>query len=145
MKKSLNNRRYSIWIDRRNAKILAIDPDGTKQYIELFSDHWQRERLDGEETDKTSLFGTTLSREKHDQQRENNYHQKFLKKVITNLSGVNALLIFGSGDTRFELQNAIEKSKTLQGIWIENKAWKKLTERELELETEAHFNFHLSS
>lgn len=145
MKKSLNNRRYSIWIDRRNAKILAIEPDGTKQHIELFSDHWQRERFDGEATDKTSLFGTTLSREKHDQQRDNNYHQKFLKKVISNLSGVNALLILGSGDTRFELQNAIEKSKLLQGVWIENKACKKLTERELEIETEAHFNFHLSS
>jgi hypothetical protein len=30
-------------------------------------------------------------------------------------------------------------------VYGENKAWKKLTERELELETEAHFNFHLSS
>jgi hypothetical protein len=53
-------------------------------------------------------------------------------------------LILGSGETRFELQNTIEKSKVLQGIWIENKASKKLTKRELEVETENHFNFHLS-
>lgn len=145
MKKSSNNRRYSVWIDRRNAKILAIEPDGTKHYTELIADHSQVERFNGEVTDKTGLFGTTLSREKHDQQREINYQQVFLKKVVSCLTELNALLILGSGDTRFELQNTIEKSKQFHGVWIENKACRKLTQRELELETEKHFNFHLST
>ena len=81
MKKSLNNRRYSIWIGRRNAKILAIDPEGIKQRFDLFSDHWQREKHDGESTHKNSLFGTTHSREKNDQQRADNYHQNISKKL----------------------------------------------------------------
>jgi len=144
MKKSSNNLRYTVWIDRRNAKILSIEPDGTKHYTELTSDHSQVERFKGEGTDKTGLFGTTLSREKHDQQRENNYNQVFLKKVVSALTNLNALLILGSGDARFELQNAIEKNKLFKDIWIENKACKKLTQRELEVETEKHFNFHLS-
>lgn len=144
MKKSNNNRRYSIWIDKRIAQILAIDPDGKKHYSEIHSAYADRERFKGEKTDKIGLFRTTLSREKHYQQRTNHYHQKFIKEVVSSLNGVNALLIIGSGDTRFELQNAIEKNKMLNGIWIENKPSKKLTKRELEIETENHFNVHLS-
>jgi hypothetical protein len=145
MKKSSNNLRYTVWIDRRNAKILSIEPDGTKHYTELTAEHTKFERFKGETSDKTGLFGTTLSREKHDQQRENNYNQVFLKKVVSAITNLNALLILGSGDARFELQNAIEKNKLFKDIWIENKPCKKITQRELELETEKHFNFHLSA
>ena len=90
------------------------------------------------------MLGTTLSRETNMQDRNNNYHQNYLKKVVSVLKGVNALLILGSGDTRYDLQNAIEKNKVFNGIWVENKASKKLTQRELEVETENHFNLHLN-
>ena len=46
--------------------------------------------------------------------------------------------------TNLNLQNAIEKNKVFNGIWVENKASKKLSQRELEVETENHFNLHLS-
>jgi hypothetical protein len=144
MKKSNNTLRYAIWIDRRNAKILSIAADGTTTFKTIESDHSRPERFKGETTNKTGLFRTTLSKESTEQEKMNNYQQNYLKKVVAELKNVNALLIVGSGDTRFELQNAIEKSKLFNGIWIENRASKKLTQRELEIETENHFNLHLS-
>ena len=144
MKKSNNNLRYAIWIDRRTAKILCISPDGTTNFKSIESDNSRPDRFPGEETSKTGLFRTTLSRQKNMQEKTNNHHHQYLQKVVSELKDANALLILGSGDTRYELQNLVEKSKILNGIWIENRAAKKLTQRELEVETENHYNLHLS-
>ena len=144
MKKSIHSNRYAIWIDRRHAMILNISPEGEKTFITIESENSRPERFDGEGTNKTGMLGTTISRETNMQDRNNNYHQTYLKKVVSVLKGVNSLLILGSGDTRYDLQNAIEKNKVFNGIWVENKASKKLTQRELEVETENHFNLHLS-
>ena len=144
MKKSFHSYRYSIWIDRRQAMILTISPEGVKTFETIESENTKPERFDGEGTNKISEFGFTISRESTEQEKFNNRHQVYLKKVLSALKGVNALLILGSGETRFELQNALEKNKMFNGIWVENKASKKINQRELEIETENHFNLHLS-
>ena len=41
------------------------------------------------------------------------------------------------------LQNMIEKSKWMQGIPVRNRAFRKITKRELELEMEKEFSLHL--
>ena len=77
------------------------------------------------------------------QEKENNQVQQFLKKVIDQLQHAKEILILGSGDTRYELQNAIEKCKMLQGVPVKNRAFRKITKRELELEMEKEFSLHL--
>ncbi|MFN6373775.1 MAG: hypothetical protein ACK4YD_01285 [Chitinophagia bacterium] len=143
MKKSSNNLRYGIWLDSRHAKILKINPDGSVEFHEMLSENAKRERFNGETTNKTGMLGVTLSPEKKMQARENNHLQKFIKAVVSQLDHANAIFILGSGDARFELQNAINKSKTMNGVWIENKPSVKLSRRELELETEKHYNLSL--
>ena len=76
------------------------------------------------------------------QGKENNAVQHFIKEVVSNLDKANAILILGSGDTRYELQNAINKSKTMDGVWIENRASAKMPIRAIEIEMEKHFNLH---
>jgi hypothetical protein len=66
-----------------------------------------------------------------------------MKAIVSQLEHANAILILGSGDARFELQNTIHKSKSLNGVWIENKPSVKLSRRELEIETEKHYNLYL--
>ena len=73
---------------------------------------------------------------------ENNAVQHFIKEVVSNLDKANAILILGSGDTRYELQNAINKSKKMNGVWIENRASAKMPIRAIEIEMEKHFNLH---
>ncbi|MFN5421712.1 MAG: hypothetical protein ACK5AO_00470 [bacterium] len=144
MKKSNNHTRYAIWIDRRHAMILKSGPDSKVSYQEIISDISNRERFDGEKTNKTGMLGITLTPEKRVQAKANNQLHHYVKKVVSQLENANAILILGSGDTRFELHQAIQKTKQLHGVWIENKACKKITRRELELEMEHHYNLHLS-
>lgn len=143
MKKSQNQMRYGIWIDKKHATIIKVSPDGNKEYIKVKSHAPFQERFKGETTSKTGLFGATISREKHLQERENNSIQHYIKEVVSNLDHANAILILGSGDTRFELQNAIHKSKTMNGVWVENKPSPKISIRAMETEMEKHFNLHL--
>lgn len=142
MKNSQQQMRYAIWIDKKQATIIKVTPDGKKDYIKVKSQTPIHERFNGESTSKTGLFGTTISREKKLQGRENNAIHHFIKEVISNLDHANAILILGSGNTRYELQNAINKSKTMNGVWIENKASAKMPIKAIETEMEKHFNLH---
>jgi hypothetical protein len=114
---------------------------GEPTFIELKSGAG-RERFNGEESNKTGMLGTTIDWQKKMQEKENNQVQQFLKKVIDQLQHAKEILILGSGDTRYELQNAIEKCKMLQGVPVKNRAFRKITKRELELEMEKEFSLH---
>ena len=124
--------------------IIKIDAEGNQEYSEIISGLGTRTRFEGETTNKTGMLGTTLSWQKKSQEKENNYLKKFVTKVVDSLQNANAVLILGSADTRFELQNAIDKSKTMHDTWIENRPEEKLDRRGLELEIEKHFNLHFS-
>ena len=54
-----------------------------------------------------------------------------IKKSLTN------------GETRYELLNLLNKSKTHHDVWIENRASTSLSKRHLAIEMEKHFNLHL--
>ena len=144
MKKSNAQNLYAIWIDRRHAMILNSGPNSNASYMEVESDIVKRERFEGEKTNKTGMLGIYLSPEKRVQSRANNQVLQYVKKVVALLENANAILILGSGETRFDLQHAIQKSKQFQGVSIENKACKKITRRELEVEMEHYYNLHLS-
>jgi hypothetical protein len=143
MKTSANVNRYGVWIDRKHAMIIRINPDGNQQFTEILSGLGHRTRFQGETTNKTGMLGTTISWQKKAQAKENNEMRKFILKVVDALEHANAILILGSADTRFELQNTIEKNKQMTGAWIENRAEMKMDKRGLESEMEKHFNLHL--
>ena len=138
----MKNQRYAIWIDKRKAMILKSDAEGENSYLEIESHNSRPERYEGEVTNKTGLFRTTLSNEKRNQERQNNYTREYVLKVANEIKEVNAVLILGSGETRFELENLLLKRKDNHSAWIENKPYKKLNKRGLELEMEKHFNLH---
>ena len=141
MKKSPNQTIYAIWIDRKHAMLMKSTTEGEPEFIEIKSGAG-RERFNGETTNKTGMLGTSVDWQKKVQERENNHIQQFLKKVIDQLEHPKEILILGSGDTRYELQNLIEKSKSLQDVPLKNRAFRKITKRELELEMEKEFSLH---
>jgi len=139
----MNNQRYAVWIDKRKAMILKTGTATEPTFLEIESNVSRPERFEGEQTNKTGLFRTTISRQKHAQERTNNYITEYVTKVANEIKEANAILILGSGETRFELQNLLNKRKNNHSAWIENRASKKLNKRGLELEMEKHFNLHL--
>ena len=139
----MKNQRYAVWIDKRKAMIMKSLAGGETTYMEITSNVSRPERFNGEETNKTGLFRTTLSNERRMQERENNYITEYVMKVVNELKEPNAILILGSGETRYELLNLLNKSKNNHDVWIENRASKPLSKRDLEIEMEKHFNLHL--
>ena len=144
MKKAANQTLYTVWIDRKHAMIMKTTEQGAPTYSELKSSAGARERFNGETTNKTGMLGTSISWEKKKQEKENNHVHQFLKKVMEEFQQAKEILILGSGDTRYELQNAIEKNKALNGVKVSNRASRKITRRELELEMEKEYHLHLS-
>jgi hypothetical protein len=143
MKKSPNQTIYAIWIDRKHAMVMKTATEGEPEFIEIKSHAGIRERFNGETTNKTGMLGTSIAWQKKMQEKENNHVQQFLKKVIAEIHHAKEILILGSGDTRYELQNAMGKTKLLQDVPVKNRAFKKITKRELEMEMEKEFNLHL--
>ena len=139
MKKDLHDLLYSIWIDGRTAMIIRDEPHGTHHFEVIHNENEVRERIDGETDDKTRFFGTTVSREKHGQNREREQTRKFVKEVTSKVRYAHTVHIMGSGDTRFALQYEIENRKDLPNIIITNSACKKLSRQEFEKETEKLF------
>lgn len=144
MKKAANQTLYTVWIDRKHAMIMKTTEQEVPAYSEIKSSAGVRERFNGETTNKTGMLGTSIAWEKKKQEKENNHVQQFLKKVMAEFQQAKEILILGSGDTRYELQNAIEKNKALNGVKVSNRASRKITRRELELEMEKEYNLHLS-
>lgn len=144
MKKPTNQTLYTVWIDRKHAMIMKSKDQGVPTFTEIKSNAGIRERFNGETTNKTGMLGTSLAWEKKKQEKEHNHVQQFLKKVLAEFQEAKEILILGSGDTRYELQNAIEKSKAMNGVKVSNRACKKITKRELELEMDREYNLHLS-
>jgi hypothetical protein len=140
MKEHISSNRYGVWVDKKKALIVCYPPQSEPEFKEIHSGYEGKVRFKGETTDKVGLFGTTLNRESHDQSRENHQREKFIQSIVSEIKAANAVLILGSGDTRFELQNALQKSKVHHGIWIENRAAGRLDKRALELEMQKHFN-----
>lgn len=139
----MNNQRYAVWLDKRKAMIMKSWAGGETTYMEITSNASRPERFKGEKTNKTGLFGTTLSNQRRKQERENNYITEYVMRVVNELKAPNAILILGAGETRYELLHLLNKSKKNHDIWIENRASKPLSKRDLAIEMENHFNLHL--
>jgi hypothetical protein len=142
MKKVNNKNQYAVWIDHRKAIMLCADAEGNLTEEIMDSPIGSNTRFNGEETSKTTSFGHTLTRETHQQHKEENDFRAFLKGIVAKLNMPEGLLILGPGDARHELQNEVEKVKALEGLRLENRPADKMAEHELK----AAMNdfFHLS-
>lgn len=142
MKKTNIKNRYAIWIDHHKAIMLCADAGGNLTEEDMISPVGHRERFAGEETNKTNSSGHIVSNESHRQHKEENDFHGFLKNIVSKLNQPDGLLIMGPGDARHELQNAVEKEKSLKGLNLENRPADKMNEYELTAAMKEYF--HLS-
>ena len=125
MKKDLHDLIYAVWIDGRTAMIMRDEPGKLHHFEVMHNEDSGRVRFDGETTDKTGLFGTTINNESKHQKRENNELLNWVRSVASRIRYACTIHIMGSGETRHLLQNEIENQKGLTDIVITNTACKK--------------------
>lgn len=139
MKKDLHDLQFAIWIDSQKAMVIWDEPGGPHHLEILHNELPARERFEGEETNKTGLFRTTLNDESHRQNRENEYLQNFVENVAAKVRYAHTIYIIGPGDTRYLLQNELEGHKDLRNITLHNAPAHHLTAEEFEREARSLF------
>lgn len=139
MKKDLHVLQFAIWIDSQKAMVIWDEPGGPHHLEILHNELPSRERFEGETSTKTGLFGMILNHETHQQNRKNEYLQKFVENVAAKVRYAHTIYIIGPGDTRYLLQNELEGHKDLRNITLHNAPAHHLTAEEFEREARTLF------
>ena len=139
MKKDTRTNRYGIWVDHRQAVVVRLDGEERLTHETMKSGISVPRRFQGEETDKTGLFGHTLNRQTQEQRKSTREFQSFIKEVVRSLDRVNAILVMGPGNARHELENEVGRRKSLEGVWLVNRPADKMTIPQLRAEVLEHF------
>ena len=119
-------RRVAIWIDHREAILIAFRGEAVIGEEELFS----------EAEPRTHGGGWSQHRiEAHRHEMLKHYYEE----VIQHLGPVDEILILGPGQAKYELHQRIEHHKGLRGKVMAMRGTSRLTEQEIVAEAEQFF------
>ena len=123
-----------LWIDHTQASIVMLSADGEKtEHITSGSAKHVRfsggSRFDGP--------GTSLEEDQQDR-RFGNQLSAYYDKVITVIRDADAILIFGPGEAKGELQQRLEHEE-LSGRIVGVETTDKMTERQIAAKVRRHF------
>jgi len=124
-------RRVAIWIDHREALLVAFVADQLQQEEELVSEV------------RPHTHGGGWSQHRFEAHRHEML-KHFYDDVIQHLGLVDEILILGPGQAKYELRARIEHHKGLKGKVVDVTSTDQLTEAELIDQAEAFFKIHLS-
>jgi hypothetical protein len=94
-----------LWIDRK--KTVIVTGEG-KDIVTLESDMDKYVRTNSEARGKTAFGAINFPAEDQQDRRTAEHLNKYYSKVIEHLRGANALVIFGPGEAKFELEKRLE-------------------------------------
>jgi len=123
-----------LWIDHSQARIVMISAEGEKTE-HIRSDMEKHVRYSG-----GSRFdgpGTSLEEDQQDRRFGNELSQ-YYDKVITVIREAEAILIFGPGEAKGELQHRLEHEK-LGGQIVGVETADKMTDRQIAAKVRKHF------
>ncbi len=95
-----------VWIDSKKAVISTLQGDESSLEI-LYSGIEGIERIDGEGRPEGRFGGQFLTEEHADDARRHKAEQDFLQEVLSKISDVNQLLIFGPSAMKQGLEAAV--------------------------------------
>ena len=123
-----------LWIDHRQASIVMLSAEGEKTE-HIRSDAAKHVRFSG-----GSRFdgpGTSLEEDQQDR-RFGNQLSQYYDKVITVIREADAILIFGPGEAKGELQQRLEHEK-LGGQIVGVETTDKMTDRQIAARVREYF------
>jgi hypothetical protein len=122
-----------LWIDHSQASIVVLSADGERAEL-VKSDVGKHVRFSG----GSRVDGAgSLEEDQQDRRFDNSLHQ-YYDRVITHLRDADAILIFGPGEAKGELQHRLELeglSERIVGVETEDK----MTTRQVAAKVRRHF------
>ena len=100
--------KFGVWIDQREANIISIK-DGAIVSKTIYSDIETRIRIEGEKKQFGRFGDQYLVDEKGKDNRINEFTQKYLVRVLKELSKANEIILFGPAQTKLKLDKLISE------------------------------------
>jgi hypothetical protein len=119
-----------VWIDHDKAFVVSIN-DGQQTAIRIESDVEGRYRLSGGSRSRTLYGPQEIASDKKIEERRRHQLRRYYRKVIREIADALAILIFGPGKARIELQKELEKTKALASKIVGSESADKMTERQI--------------
>ena len=105
-------RRVGIWIDQKEANLITLTSKAVHSKT-IYSDIDTRVRIEGE-TKQFGRFGDQyLVDEKGKENRVKEYTQKYMQRVIKELTKADEILLFGPAQMKFKLEKLISATPEL--------------------------------
>jgi hypothetical protein len=98
--------RIGVWIDQREANLIKVTDKGVMSKT-IYSDIETRIRIAGEKKQFSRFGDQFIVDEKGKENRVNEYTQKFLQKILKEVSSEDQILLFGPSQTKFKLEKLI--------------------------------------
>lgn len=130
-------KQIGLWIDHKRAVILTLNDEEESLYV-IESDTKRHSRYHGATHPRTPY---SAQYQKGDDQLDNQFNEslnKYYEKVLVQLRGADAVLIFGPGEAKTELQKRLEHQKShplIDGI----ESADKMTDRQIAAKVRKHF------
>ncbi|GAB4496286.1 MAG: hypothetical protein OHK003_00850 [Anaerolineales bacterium] len=130
-------KQIGLWIDHKRAVILTLnDEDESLQILE--PDVGRRPRYRGMGRTRTPHSAQYQKGDDQLDKQFEGYLNKYYEKVLVQLQGANAVLIFGPGEAKAELKKHLESQKNhTQIIGIESAD--KMTDRQIAAKIRKYF------
>jgi len=101
-------RKVGIWIDQREANIISLN-EGAIFSKTIYSDIETRIRIEGEKKQFGRFGDQYLVDEKGKENRIKEFTQKYLHRVLSELSTADEIILFGPAQTKFRLEKLISE------------------------------------
>lgn len=101
-------RKIGVWIDQKEANIITLERGGDYSKT-IYSDVETRIRIEGEKKQFGRFGDQYLVDEKGKENRVKEYTQKYLHRVLKELSKADEILLFGPAQTKFKLEKLISE------------------------------------
>ena len=127
-----------IWIDQAKAVIVSASPERITSMI-VESDVGSRTRQSGPAEPPKPSGPRDVPGEKRYERRFSERLDRYYVEVINQLGQPHALLIFGPGEAKLELQERLRRYKMLPACVVEIETTDKLTDPEIVAKVRKHY------
>jgi len=119
-------RKVGVWIDQKEANIITLNR-GTIYSKTIYSDVETRIRIEGEKKQFGRFGDQYLVDEKGKENRIKEYTQKYLLRVLKELTKADEIFLFGPAQTKFRLEKLISEIPEIAVKFKETKTSEKMT------------------
>ena len=119
-------RKVGVWIDQKEANIITLNR-GAIYSKTIYSDVETRIRIEGEKKQFGRFGDQYLVDEKGKENRIKEYTQKYLLRVLKELTKADEIFLFGPAQTKFRLEKLISEIPEIAVKFKETKTSEKMT------------------